>query len=313
MGFNIYLLVQIMIYIVLGAQFGDEGKGKQISYLTQKANICVRFNGGSNAGHTIVVGTQKYYTHLIPSGIVSPDIECVLGNGMVINMVALFREMNELIAGGLELSGRILISNKAHITLLIHCLVDSFEGKKIGTTNQGVGPTYTSKSARYGLRFDDLSSNNWFEKLTDIYNRYTSEELSEFVKKNGLTIKSPEGREIKFTSINDMMYYDIGLISSNIEFLKDVTIDCAQYLHHNLDKNILIEGANAAMLDIDFGTYPFVTSSSCTIGGVLTGTGLNPSIFGKNTEIIGITTSWWWIFTNRRYNRCRQINSRNRW
>lgn len=247
---------------VIGAQWGDEGKGKIIDMLSGTMDICARAQGGSNAGHTIVLNGKRYAFHLIPSGILNPNCVCVIGNGVVVHLPTLFEEMSKLSE---EARKRIIISNKAHIVFDFHQDIDGksetrLGNNKIGTTKKGIGPCYASKISRIGIRIEDLYNPSVFrKKLTFLI--------------SDLGLESRESEIIKY------MEY--------AEKLQGHVRETVKYLHQELrkGKKIMVEGANGSLLDIDFGTYPFVTSSNCTAGGLCTGLGLPPRVFG---ECIGI-------------------------
>mmetsp|Transcript_23659 Transcript_23659/g.36538 ORF Transcript_23659/g.36538 Transcript_23659/m.36538 type:complete len:523 (-) Transcript_23659:120-1688(-) len=251
------------IDVVLGAQWGDEGKGKLVDMLSQEYDVCARVAGGSNAGHTIVANGVKYKFHLLPSGILNPNAQCVIGNGVVIHLPAFLNELDALGEKGISYDGRIKISDRAHIVFDFHQTVDGkMEAKlgrhKIGTTKKGIGPSYASKIQRNGIRVGDLQ--NWehferrFRNLCDHHERAFP----------GLKIDVEEQLE----------YY-----KSIAERVGAMTVDTIEIINEEYAKGskILVEGANATMLDIDFGTYPYVTSSNPSIGSVLTGLGVSPT------------------------------------
>ena len=253
--------------LLLGLQWGDEGKGKIVDVLTSKYDIIARFQGGPNAGHTLVFNDKKYVLHTIPSGIFHDDKINLIGNGVVIDPVILNKEIENIKAEEVDISKSLLISRKAHLILPTHRLIDAASEKakgknKIGSTLKGIGPTYMDKTGRNGFRVGDLESKNWrtkydqlsqkHQQLISFYNvelDYNLEELeNEFFK----AIK--ELRKIKF-------------------------IDSEDFLFNSQDENksILAEGAQGSLLDIDFGTYPFVTSSNTTAAGACTGLGISPN------------------------------------
>jgi len=226
-----------MKVVVIGAQWGDEGKGKIVDYLASEAQIIVRFSGGANAGHTIVIGNEEYALHLIPSGILYPDKMVVLGAGMVIDPEALFKEIKMLEDRGINTSGRILISDRAHIVLPKYIEIDkqrdAARKKPIGTTGRGIGITYSMKSDREGIRFADLEWNDKMEQLDQ----------------------------------NDRDF-----LSPYIERLKPMVIDLATFMAHRKNVQVLLEGAQGTLLDLDHGTYPYVSSgTSCAAGAALGG------------------------------------------
>jgi adenylosuccinate synthase len=252
------------IDIVLGAQWGDEGKGKLVDLLSQDYDVCARVAGGSNAGHTIVVEGKKYKFHLLPSGILNPNAVCVIGNGVVVHLPSFLNELEALQLSGVACEGRVKISDRAHIVFDFHQEVDGTQeaglGRhKIGTTKKGIGPAYASKISRNGLRVGDLQNWEYFEQRF----RALAESHQRAYGDAGLEI-----------NIEEQLAYYKG-ISDRIS---DMTIDTINFTNDQFEqgKRILVEGANATMLDIDFGTYPYVTSSNPSIGSVLTGLGVSP-------------------------------------
>jgi adenylosuccinate synthase len=226
-----------MKVVVIGAQWGDEGKGKIVDYLANEAQIIVRFSGGANAGHTIVIGDQQYALHLIPSGILYPDKMVILGAGMVIDPVALFTEIKMLNDRGIDTTGRILISDRAHIVLPRYIQIDkdrdAARKKPIGTTGRGIGITYSMKSDRDGIRLADLS---WKEKM------------------------------------DELDQSDLDFLTPYLDRLEAMTIDLSAFLVHHKNSQILFEGAQGTLLDLDLGTYPYVSSGmSCAAGAAVGG------------------------------------------
>jgi len=251
------------IDIVLGSQWGDEGKGKLVDILSQEYDVCARVAGGSNAGHTIVVDGKKHKFHLIPSGILSKKATCVIGNGVVVHLPSFLNELDGLEASGIEYKGRVKLSDRAHIVFDFHQEVDGkLEHKlgrhKLGTTKKGIGPAYASKISRNGVRVGDLRDWEFFETR---FRALAEHHMNSFP---GLQI-DVDGQ---------LAYY-----KSIAKRVNDITVDTIQYTNqaYKDGKRILVEGANATMLDIDFGTYPFVTSSNPSVGSVLTGLGVSPS------------------------------------
>jgi len=250
------------IDVVLGAQWGDEGKGKLVDILSQKYDVCARVAGGSNAGHTIVVDGVKYKFHLLPSGILNPDATCLIGNGVVIHLPSFLKELEALETKGINYKGRVFISDRAHLVFDFHQAVDGaleqrLGRNKIGTTKKGIGPAYASKISRNGIRVGDLKNWEYFEQ------RFRA--LAEH------HMRSYEGLEVDIEK--ELAYYKS--ISERICGMTRDTIDLTNKKYAE-GKKILVEGANATMLDIDFGTYPYVTSSNPSIGSVLTGLGVSP-------------------------------------
>ena len=258
---------------IIGSQWGDEGKGKLTDILADKYDICARFNGGDNAGHTIIVGNKKFAFHLLPSGMLNERCVNLIGNGVVVNIRSLKKELANLDKANVDYSKRLFISDRAHLVIQAHVEADvsaeqQLKENNIGTTKKGIGPTYASKARRSGLRVHDLKDWNLFlEKYKNLVSLYgkSIEDYSEELE---------EMKEIReFLLKNQMIQDTIHLINEA----------------NNNNKRILCEGANATLLDLDFGTYPFVTSSSTSIGGVCTGLGLPPQ---KIETIIGIAKAY---------------------
>jgi adenylosuccinate synthase len=253
-------------YVILGNQFGDEAKGKLVDYLVDKAGenaVVFRFNGGCNAGHTIKVGETKFYSHLFPSGCFSGKTKNYLGPGVVVNLKALFDEYEDHTSKGLDLTNKFFISELAHITFNCHVEIDKRMNSSIGTTNKGIGPTYSDIASRKGMRFDQLLQENWKEQLKDLYNYHNI----------------------------CLDYVELDYIEGKLEQIKKWVIP--QYVIENEFNNennvIFIEGANALMLDTYHGTYPYVTSSHCSLSGVFTGLGISPKYMKtRKWEIIGV-------------------------
>lgn len=266
--------------VVLGCFYGDEGKGKVIDYLAADADIAVRATGGDNAGHTIKVDGVKYAMHLIPSGILSGHTIGVIGNGVVLNPEVLMEEIANLKDHGYDVEHHLKISEKAHIILPYHRMIDvalekARAASKIGTTGKGIGPAYCDKYERCGLRAEDLYASNFEEKLRELLE----------AKKALLKFYDPAD-----TSIDEALDYDkvLKLYREYAEALRPYVCDTITYLHKALenDKKVVVEGAQATLLDIDFGSYPFVTSSNPTIGGIITGTGLSANDIGNVYGVI---------------------------
>ena len=261
--------------LLLGLQWGDEGKGKIVDVLTSKYNIIARFQGGPNAGHTLEFDGIKHVLHTIPSGIFHKDAVNLVGNGVVIDPVILKKELENLEKFGSELKDKLLVSRKAHLILPTHRLLDAAseasKGKaKIGSTLKGIGPTYMDKTGRNGIRVGDLEQDDWKEKYRNLANKH--EEM------------------INFYNVD--VQYNLQELESEffkaIEVLKALEFtDSEEYLHQaqKAGKTILAEGAQGSLLDIDFGTYPFVTSSNTTAAGACTGLGIAPT---KIKEVLGV-------------------------
>ena len=248
---------------VLGAQWGDEGKGKIVDMLTPHFSTVARYQGGHNAGHTVYVKGKKFVLHLIPSGILHPGVTCVIGNGVVIDPQALFAEIDELSRAGISVDGRLLVSEKAHIILPYHRELDVLSEarrgeRKIGTTSRGIGPAYEDKIGRRGIRVCDLLGER--------------EALAEEVREN----VSARNRMIKDSTLDWKPVFDQVVASG--ERMRPWVTDVSLALHRMMaeGKNVMFEGAQATLLDIDHGTYPFVTSSNASVGGVCTGLGVSP-------------------------------------
>jgi adenylosuccinate synthase len=252
--------------ILVGAQWGDEGKGKVIDVLTEQADIVVRTQGGNNAGHTVFVKNQKYVLHLVPSGILRPRKLCVIGNGVVIDPVSLVEEIEGLVRLGVKVSrANLLISETAHLVLPYHRLLDEQreirKGRhKIGTTKRGIGPAYGDKAARTGLRMIDLINPARFEALLKLR-----------LKENNDVLKAFGAKPLSFTKVH-AAYRAAG------DRLKPLVVNTVVRLHEATRRgaHMLFEGAQGTFLDIDHGTYPFVTSSNTTAGGACTGSGVPP-------------------------------------
>ncbi|MFZ2353114.1 adenylosuccinate synthase [Paucilactobacillus nenjiangensis] len=264
--------------VIVGSQWGDEGKGKMTDYLSQDASVIVRYQGGNNAGHTIVFDGETYKLHLIPSGIFFSDKLSVIGNGVVVNPKALIEELTYIEDKGVNPSG-LRISSRSHVTLPYHILLDECQEKakgklKVGTTNKGIGPTYMDKAARVGIRIADLLDKDIFaEKL-----KLNLEE------KNQLFEKIYNVEPLKFDDIFEE-FYGYG------QQIKQYVTDTSVLVNDALDngENVLFEGAQGVMLDIDHGTYPYVTSSNPIAGGVTTGVGIGPN---KIETILGISKAY---------------------
>ena len=268
-----------MNIIILGTQFGDEGKGKFIDLLAKRADYIARYQGGATAGHTVVIGKKEFIFHLIPSGILHKRKKCIIGNGVVVDPETLLEEIENLRKRGIDVKGRLFISENAHIVMPYHKLLDRVsevvrKGKRIGTTGRGIGPCYTDKVARTGVRVTDLiDEESLKEKLRTILNEKNQilkkiYHQKEFSYKKVLTEYSSYGRRIK-------------KYVTNTSLLINQAIDKG--------KSALLEGAQGTFLDIDWGTYPYVTSSHPIVGGALTGLGVGPT---KIDRVIGVTKAY---------------------
>ncbi len=266
--------------LVVGAQWGDEGKAKVIDYLSKDTNIIVRYQGGANAGHTVVVDGKKYIFHLVPSGIIYPNTTCVIGNGVVLDPEFFIQECDALANQGFEVYKKIFISDACHIILPFHKIIDSLieatslPGEKIGTTKRGIGICYADKMMRTGLRAGELLDKEVLaNKLKNIVE-----------KKNQVLVKLYNADPLSYKEIFDKLY-------EVSEKIKHLIINTSYYLHQELKKgkHILLEGAQGTGLDIDFGTYPFVTSSNSTTGGAISGSGIS---FQYLEKVYGISKAY---------------------
>ena len=264
------------VNVVIGTNWGDEGKGRVTDYLSQTCEVAVRATGGNNAGHTIKVNETKFAMRLIPSGILSNKTIAIIGNGVVLNPKVLIDEINMLKDNGIDVDKFLKISDKAHIIFPYHCELDlMLENKrknKIGTTKNGIGPTYCDKFERSGIRVEDLYKDNFKELLqTQVSNKNALLVLNGF---DALDFEQIYNNYVEYAKI-----------------LKPYVCDTITLLHNYIkeDKNIVIEGAQAALLDIDFGSYPYVTSSNPTIGGILTGTGISARDIG---DVYGVLKAY---------------------
>jgi len=264
--------------VIIGAQWGDEGKGKATDLLSSRIDYVVKFNGGNNAGHTVVIGDQKYALHLLPSGILSPGVTPVIGNGVVVDIEVLFDELDALIARGIDVS-RLRVSANAHVITHYHRTLDKvterFLGKRqIGTTGRGIGPTYADKINRVGIRVQDIFDEGILRQKVE----------AALDQKNHLLVKIYNRRAIEADEIVESLL-------SYAPRLKPMVADTALEIHRALEaeKTVLFEAGQATMLDVDHGTYPFVTSSSATAGGASTGSGIGP---GRIERVIGIVKAY---------------------
>jgi adenylosuccinate synthase len=254
------------VQIIVGAQWGDEGKGKIVDLLAEHADIVARYQGGANAGHTVCIGDRQYVLHLLPSGMFHPHCACVIGNGVVIDPAALLQEVAQLESAGIPTAGRLFLSHHAHLIMPYHKLLDTIRehagGVPIGTTGRGIGPAYIDKAMRTGIRIADL--------------------LDRTVLARKLKANIDEKNEI-LTKIYGETKLDVdAIIGEYQEFDRRIdayVTDTARYLHDALrqGKRVMAEGAQGALLDVDHGTYPYVTSSNPTSGGACTGLGIPPT------------------------------------
>lgn len=264
--------------VLVGAQWGDEGKGKVIDFLTEESDVVVRFQGGSNAGHTVIVGDKKYVLHLVPSGILHEGKHCVIGNGVVMDPFDLVRELEQVESWGFKLKGRFHVSERAQMVMQWHRAIDKAEeaarpdGAKIGTTGRGIGPAYAAKVGRYGMRVGDILKPNFL----DLVRAQVAEANRTLVALGAQPLDADEMVNLYMPMVPALLPY---------------VTDTIQFLHEAVEggKSLLFEGAQATMLDIDFGTYPFVTSSNPTAGGACTGSGISPRAIDR---VIGVIKSY---------------------
>jgi adenylosuccinate synthase len=264
--------------VLVGAQWGDEGKGKATDLLGDRVDYVVKFNGGNNAGHTVVIGDEKYALHLLPSGILSPGVTPVIANGVVVDIEVLYEELDALDARGVDTS-KLLVSSGAHVIASYHRTVDKvterFLGKRrIGTTGRGIGPAYADKINRVGIRIADLFDPKILAEKVE----------GALDQKNHLLVKVYNRRAVEVDEVVEELL-------AHAERLKPMVADTGLVLNQALDANktVLFEGGQATMLDVDHGTYPFVTSSNATAGGAVTGSGVGPT---RIDSIIGVIKAY---------------------
>ncbi|HEX7860722.1 MAG TPA: adenylosuccinate synthase [Verrucomicrobiae bacterium] len=264
--------------ILVGAQWGDEGKGKIIDVLTETADVVVRTQGGNNAGHTVYIGAKKHVLHLIPSGILRPGKMCIIGNGVVVDPISLVGEIETLLKNGVKVNGNLLLSETAHVVFPYHRQLDEqrelLKGKnKIGTTKRGIGPAYGDKAARVGLRVVDLINPSRFELL-----------LKQRLKENNEILKAFGAKPLSYKKVL-AEYRRAG------DYLAPFVANTVVWLHEatRRKEKILFEGAQGTFLDIDHGTYPFVTSSNTTSGGACTGSGVPPN---RMNRVVGVMKAY---------------------
>ncbi len=255
--------------VVVGAQWGDEGKGKLVDVLAEQANVVVRYQGGANAGHTVVVGDRQFVLHQIPSGILHAGAKCVVGNGVVLDPETFFAELDELATQGIDVGGRLFISDRAHVVLPYHKLLDAASEKQqqIGTTGRGIGPTYEDKIGRRGVRVADL-----------IRATVSREMVAERIERANALLA------MMGSTMRADLDEHLALMARLGARLRPLATDTGLMVHQALrgGQRVLLEGAQGALLDVDHGTYPFVTSSNTTAGGAAIGAGIGP------TEIDGV-------------------------
>jgi adenylosuccinate synthase len=274
-----FLREPVSVQLVLGTQWGDEGKGKVVDLIGETVDIVARYQGGPNAGHTVEFGGEQFILHLIPSGILRPHTQCIIGNGVVINPETLLEEIQNLESKDIEITSRLFISQNAHLILPYHQLIEKgFEESgtrhKIGTTRRGIGPSYADKASRIGIRMGDLLDekplNMKVHQNVDFKNRI----LKAIYDTKGIDEKTLFNQLIAFR-----------------DKIKDCIVDTRWMLYQSIQngKKVLLEGAQGTLLDIDFGTYPYVTSSNTTVGGACTGLGIGPK---QIKRIIGIVKAY---------------------
>jgi adenylosuccinate synthase len=265
--------------VVVGAQWGDEGKGKIVDVLAERADVVARFQGGSNAGHTVVVGGEEFILHQVPSGILHPGKQCLLGSGVVLDPEAFFEELEELETRGIDTASRVWISDRAHLLLPYHKMLDrAAEGNRgraaIGTTGRGIGPAYEDKIARVGIRLADVLDPDRLRERID-----TNVEIKQGWLERLGSDERVDGQQV----FDQLMHFRDRLV----ERTTDVSRQVAQHLAAG--RCVLLEGAQGSQLDIDHGTYPYVTSSNTTAGGAATGIGLGPKYID---QVIGVVKAY---------------------
>ncbi|MBN2788789.1 MAG: adenylosuccinate synthase [Candidatus Delongbacteria bacterium] len=267
------------VKIAVGAQWGDEGKGKIIDLLGAQADFIVRYQGGANAGHTVKIKDRKFVLHMIPSGVLNDNVISAIGNGVVFDYDSFIQELNTLKEGGIDPDGKLFISPYAHVVMPYHKEIDkareSARTTKIGTTFKGIGPAYQDKICRCGFRVIDILDKEFF-----------AEKLKENIEEKNFIFERLYGESEKF-NYDDILSDCFSKFEIIAKYVKDVSILLDEAIEHN--KNILFEGAQGTLLDIDHGTFPYVTSSSTISGGVCIGAGINPT---KITEILGVMKAY---------------------
>lgn len=264
--------------VIVGAQWGDEGKGKLVDVLAERADWVVRYQGGANAGHTVHIGEKSFVLHQIPSGILHPGVRCAIGNGVVLDPDTLFTEIDELIADGVDVQGRLYVSDRAHLVLPYHKLVDSLSSasREIGTTGRGIGPAYEDKVARRGVRVLDLRHVDRLRSIVEKGVAHANAVLVSF-------------------GVDDRASVDatMALLGRLAPRILPITEDVGLVIHRAIGTgaNVLLEGAQGSLLDIDHGTYPYVTSSSTTSGGAAIGVGIAPTAIHAALGIVKAYTT----------------------
>ena len=250
--------------VIVGAQWGDEGKGKLVDVIAERADWVVRYQGGANAGHTVHIGDTSFVLHQIPSGILQPGVRCAIGNGVVLDPETLFTEIDELVRDGIDVEGRLYVSDRAHLVMPYHKLVDaqSAASKAIGTTGRGIGPCYEDKAGRRGVRVVDLQHAARLRELVERGVESANMRLASFGSSERASVDETMERIAAVAPRLSALSEDVGL---------------AMHRAIRTGAAILLEGAQGSLLDVDHGTYPFVTSSNTTVGGAATGTGIAPT------------------------------------
>ena len=261
--------------VVVGAQWGDEGKGKLVDVLSERADWVVRYQGGANAGHTVQIGEKSFVLHQIPSGILHPGVRCAIGNGVVLDVETLFAEIDELVSDGIDVEGRLYVSDRAHLVMPYHKLIDaqSSASKAIGTTGRGIGPAYEDKYGRRGIRVLDLRNPERLRTLIEKGVAHANIELATSGSKRA---------DVDYT---------LELLGRFAKRLLPLAEDVGLRIHRAIvgGAAVLLEGAQGSLLDIDHGTYPYVTSSSTTSGGAATGVGIEPK---ELDSVIGVVKAY---------------------
>src|SRR5687768_8809924 len=261
--------------VVVGAQWGDEGKGKLVDVIAERADWVVRYQGGANAGHTVHIGDKSFVLHQVPSGILQPGVRCAIGNGVVLDVETLFGEIDELVSDGIDVEGRLYVSDRAHLVLPYHKLVDgqSSASKEIGTTGRGIGPAYEDKYGRRGIRVLDVRNPERLRKLVERGVAHANMQLTA-AGGSSTTVEATMDVLERFKPRLLAIADDVGL-----------------KIHRAISSGaaVLLEGAQGSLLDIDHGTYPYVTSSSTTSGGAATGVGIAPS---ELDSVIGVVKAY---------------------
>jgi adenylosuccinate synthase len=262
--------------VVVGAQWGDEGKGKLVDVLAERAQWVVRYQGGANAGHTVDIGDLHFVLHQIPSGILHPGVRCAIGNGVVLDPDTLFTEIDELVRDGVDVEGRLYVSDRAHLVLPYHKLLDaeSHASQALGTTGRGIGPAYEDKVARRGVRVIDLRHSDRLLQLVTQGVNHANAQLALFGSAKRVTCEET-----------------LALLARLAERLLPLTEDVGLVIHRAIETGaaVLLEGAQGSLLDIDHGTYPFVTSSNTTSGGAASGVGIAP---GRIDAVLGVVKAY---------------------